>query len=99
MGGVRAVTFHYDIKDKPCNQCPEALPYSISNQHKESLCLCPELRRHILIDVNLRGHVHKIVAGAMQQYSCDHYPGTVSYTHLRAHETPEHLVCRLLLEK
>src|SRR5678815_4606241 len=26
-----------------------------------------------------------------------HYP--VSYTHLRAHETPEHLVCRLLLEK
>src|SRR5674536_266688 len=30
------------------------------------------------------------------------YPGLsapVSYTHLRAHETPEHLVCRLLLEK
>src|SRR5674536_68330 len=23
----------------------------------------------------------------------------VSYTHLRAHETPEHLVCRLLLDK
>src|SRR5678815_167135 len=23
-------------------------------------------------------------------------PGAVSYTHLRAHETPEHLVCRLL---
>src|SRR5678815_4546054 len=23
--------------------------------------------------------------------------GAVSYTHLRAHETPEHLVCRLLL--
>ena len=23
----------------------------------------------------------------------------VSYTHLRAHETPEHLVCRRLLEK
>eukprot|EP00658_Telonema_sp_P-2_P052159 TRINITY_DN40343_c0_g1_i1.p1 TRINITY_DN40343_c0_g1~~TRINITY_DN40343_c0_g1_i1.p1 ORF type:complete len:103 (-),score=24.90 TRINITY_DN40343_c0_g1_i1:76-384(-) len=29
---------------------------------------------------------------------CDGY-GAVSYTHLRAHETPEHLVCRLLLEK
>src|SRR5678816_3431249 len=26
-------------------------------------------------------------------------PKPVSYTHLRAHETPEHLVCRLLLEK
>ena len=25
--------------------------------------------------------------------------GAVSYTHLRAHETPEHIVCRLLLEK
>ena len=23
----------------------------------------------------------------------------VSYTHLRAHETPEHIVCRLLLDK
>src|SRR5674536_380169 len=28
-----------------------------------------------------------------------HRLGPVSYTHLRAHETPEHLVCRLLLEK
>eukprot|EP00658_Telonema_sp_P-2_P039081 TRINITY_DN27945_c0_g1_i1.p1 TRINITY_DN27945_c0_g1~~TRINITY_DN27945_c0_g1_i1.p1 ORF type:complete len:274 (+),score=48.20 TRINITY_DN27945_c0_g1_i1:113-934(+) len=28
-----------------------------------------------------------------------HLGEPVSYTHLRAHETPEHLVCRLLLEK
>src|SRR5678815_1204526 len=28
-----------------------------------------------------------------------HRAKAVSYTHLRAHETPEHLVCRLLLEK
>ena len=28
-----------------------------------------------------------------------HYDGTVSYTHLRAHETDSYLVCRLLLEK
>ena len=27
------------------------------------------------------------------------WPGTVSYTHLRAHETVLDLVCRLLLEK
>ena len=26
-------------------------------------------------------------------------PKPVSYTHLRAHETPEHLVCRFLLEQ
>src|SRR5674536_386309 len=30
---------------------------------------------------------------------CDQSLRPVSYTHLRAHETPEHLVCRLLLEK
>eukprot|EP00658_Telonema_sp_P-2_P029210 TRINITY_DN22250_c0_g1_i1.p1 TRINITY_DN22250_c0_g1~~TRINITY_DN22250_c0_g1_i1.p1 ORF type:complete len:387 (-),score=40.69 TRINITY_DN22250_c0_g1_i1:81-1241(-) len=29
----------------------------------------------------------------------DYLHEPVSYTHLRAHETPEHLVCRLLLEK
>src|SRR5678816_3376683 len=35
-------------------------------------------------------------------YTHEHYirrQMSVSYTHLRAHETPEHLVCRLLLEK
>src|SRR5678815_4939065 len=31
--------------------------------------------------------------------ACVHDTIAVSYTHLRAHETPEHLVCRLLLEK
>eukprot|EP00658_Telonema_sp_P-2_P029822 TRINITY_DN22626_c0_g2_i2.p1 TRINITY_DN22626_c0_g2~~TRINITY_DN22626_c0_g2_i2.p1 ORF type:complete len:246 (-),score=55.47 TRINITY_DN22626_c0_g2_i2:75-812(-) len=39
-------------------------------------------------------------ATAIALDSCkDHKPEAVSYTHLRAHETPEHLVCRLLLEK
>src|SRR5678815_3091151 len=33
--------------------------------------------------------------GAASLVSANH---AVSYTHLRAHETPEHLVCRLLLE-
>src|SRR5678815_5958691 len=37
-----------------------------------------------------RGHKAFVIEGD---------PSTVSYTHLRAHETPEHLVCRLLLEK
>ena len=31
--------------------------------------------------------------------SLGRWQASVSYTHLRAHETPEHLVCRLLLEK
>src|SRR5678816_3914670 len=33
------------------------------------------------------------------QTDTDFLHKAVSYTHLRAHETPEHLVCRLLLEK
>src|SRR5674536_225378 len=37
--------------------------------------------------------------GAGDRVSFITYNTPVSYTHLRAHETPEHLVCRLLLEK
>ena len=36
---------------------------------------------------------------AMAQHVIETLGDPVSYTHLRAHETPEHLVCRLLLEK
>eukprot|EP00658_Telonema_sp_P-2_P037414 TRINITY_DN26917_c0_g1_i1.p1 TRINITY_DN26917_c0_g1~~TRINITY_DN26917_c0_g1_i1.p1 ORF type:complete len:109 (-),score=36.79 TRINITY_DN26917_c0_g1_i1:16-342(-) len=38
---------------------------------------------------------HKLLRRTSYRASTD----PVSYTHLRAHETPEHLVCRLLLEK
>ena len=37
------------------------------------------------------------LGGAVRDFTEPAAP--VSYTHLRAHETPEHLVCRLLLEK
>src|SRR5674536_63338 len=43
-----------------------------------------------------------LVAPFLCTYTSFFLPSTVcsvSYTHLRAHETPEHLVCRLLLEK
>eukprot|EP00658_Telonema_sp_P-2_P013919 TRINITY_DN15276_c0_g1_i9.p1 TRINITY_DN15276_c0_g1~~TRINITY_DN15276_c0_g1_i9.p1 ORF type:complete len:603 (-),score=111.42 TRINITY_DN15276_c0_g1_i9:14-1822(-) len=45
------------------------------------------------------------MGGSFKSMSMDFTPKAkspslpVSYTHLRAHETPEHLVCRLLLEK
>src|SRR5678815_736611 len=35
----------------------------------------------------------KLTAG-QAAFNKAHSTGTVSYTHLRAHETPEHLVCR-----
>src|SRR5678815_4424311 len=39
---------------------------------------------------------HTVIQWNIVQYD---FTRAVSYTHLRAHETPEHLVCRLLLEK
>src|SRR5674536_339628 len=45
------------------------------------------------IRLNLRFVFPRVTKNA----ECKFIP--VSYTHLRAHETPEHLVCRLLLEK
>ena len=38
------------------------------------------------------------IAIAIVMFSADRGAGTVSYTHLRAHETVLDLVCRLLLE-
>src|SRR5450756_2766180 len=39
------------------------------------------------------------VSESSQESSMGTFPGPVSYTHLRAHETRHDLVCRLLLEK
>ena len=41
----------------------------------------------------------EVIAILSSGISFNRYLKPVSYTHLRAHETPEHLVCRLLLEK
>src|SRR5678815_2449890 len=40
-----------------------------------------------------------VLAALAESAAVNNYTKPVSYTHLRAHETPEHLVCRLLLEK
>eukprot|EP00658_Telonema_sp_P-2_P014551 TRINITY_DN15531_c0_g1_i19.p1 TRINITY_DN15531_c0_g1~~TRINITY_DN15531_c0_g1_i19.p1 ORF type:complete len:771 (-),score=188.37 TRINITY_DN15531_c0_g1_i19:75-2387(-) len=40
-----------------------------------------------------------IACRALFNFCLENAGEAVSYTHLRAHETPEHLVCRLLLEK
>eukprot|EP00658_Telonema_sp_P-2_P031507 TRINITY_DN23555_c0_g1_i1.p1 TRINITY_DN23555_c0_g1~~TRINITY_DN23555_c0_g1_i1.p1 ORF type:complete len:519 (+),score=74.25 TRINITY_DN23555_c0_g1_i1:193-1749(+) len=42
---------------------------------------------------------YNVFIQSTQRYVNSLVQGAVSYTHLRAHETPEHLVCRLLLEK
>ena len=40
-----------------------------------------------------------IISNSLKAWEESHLHGAVSYTHLRAHETREDLVCRLLLEK
>eukprot|EP00831_Metopus_contortus_P075486 TRINITY_DN69258_c0_g1_i1.p2 TRINITY_DN69258_c0_g1~~TRINITY_DN69258_c0_g1_i1.p2 ORF type:complete len:150 (+),score=42.68 TRINITY_DN69258_c0_g1_i1:123-572(+) len=49
----------------------------------------------------LRRNINKVLAGpsTTSNYSKMNKSYPVSYTHLRAHETSLHLVCRLLLEK
>src|SRR5678815_1728776 len=47
------------------------------------------------IDAMAHGGDPAAAAGAVPRAGGDHAARPVSYTHLRAHETPEHLVCRL----
>eukprot|EP00658_Telonema_sp_P-2_P046192 TRINITY_DN3430_c0_g1_i14.p1 TRINITY_DN3430_c0_g1~~TRINITY_DN3430_c0_g1_i14.p1 ORF type:complete len:406 (+),score=88.08 TRINITY_DN3430_c0_g1_i14:213-1430(+) len=49
--------------------------------------------------VSFRPELELLLNSVSPSYNVLIYSGPVSYTHLRAHETPEHLVCRLLLEK
>src|SRR5678815_6084848 len=67
-----------------------------------------ELREHLLRPPVGADLEHRIDPHIAERLAVLHAPGdradvhrpepvAVSYTHLRAHETPEHLVCRLLL--
>eukprot|EP00658_Telonema_sp_P-2_P083965 TRINITY_DN9208_c0_g1_i1.p3 TRINITY_DN9208_c0_g1~~TRINITY_DN9208_c0_g1_i1.p3 ORF type:complete len:161 (-),score=42.58 TRINITY_DN9208_c0_g1_i1:92-574(-) len=61
---------------------------------------CTGTTGYPIVDAAMRellttGYMH----GRMRLLTASFLIKTVSYTHLRAHETPEHLVCRLLLEK
>ena len=46
-----------------------------------------------------RGYLKRIFAASLVANTLQYSITSVSYTHLRAHETLRHLVCRLLLEK
>eukprot|EP00831_Metopus_contortus_P052080 TRINITY_DN43723_c0_g1_i1.p1 TRINITY_DN43723_c0_g1~~TRINITY_DN43723_c0_g1_i1.p1 ORF type:complete len:120 (-),score=14.89 TRINITY_DN43723_c0_g1_i1:12-371(-) len=63
-----------------------------------SLKLGPEVKKSIEFEIQLDVD---FLGGRLEICSWSHVlcVDTVSYTHLRAHETSLHLVCRLLLEK
>ena len=49
---------------------------------------------------HLQGHTHPYyIGGRLEGVQLPIHYDSVSYTHLRAHETGRNLVCRLLLEK
>ena len=61
--------------------------------NEEAVC------RRILAEFGLPGTSHIVNGHVPVQEKNGESPITVSYTHLRAHETDSYLVCRLLLEK
>ena len=48
---------------------------------------------------SVKNSVHKVLSATNSWLFSQTHNSPVSYTHLRAHETSLHLVCRLLLEK
>src|SRR5678815_3251468 len=69
------------------------------NAAEEGADVARDVRRpvHALQIRQSRAHPRRLEATRLADDPRRHV--AVSYTHLRAHETPEHLVCRLLLEK
>ena len=87
--GCSASHFQVEPNTHTCPVClglPGALP--VPNQTACDYC--------IKLGLSLGCSINKETFFERKNYF---YPDPVSYTHLRAHETPEHLVCRLLLEK
>ena len=78
-------------------------------QLMEALQLAFELDRRVLVEQGLAnprevncavmGFGEEVTPSVVEQPVREDDLEPVSYTHLRAHETPAHLVCRLLLEK
>ena len=77
--------------NRPLKEAPSHLPDNACSLARSNLELVLSYEGDIF-----DGYVLPQVCDTTQHLS-DIWP--VSYTHLRAHETPEHLVCRLLLEK
>src|SRR5678815_2625637 len=76
---------HHSLPDTPPTQIPTHTSYH-SSFSRLSNCNV----RHL----NTVNEAHPL----LHHLHPHSYTKPVSYTHLRAHETPEHLVCRLLLE-
>eukprot|EP00658_Telonema_sp_P-2_P009376 TRINITY_DN13512_c0_g1_i2.p1 TRINITY_DN13512_c0_g1~~TRINITY_DN13512_c0_g1_i2.p1 ORF type:complete len:252 (+),score=70.42 TRINITY_DN13512_c0_g1_i2:80-835(+) len=93
LGEERAQVFLYEDMwadfDSELDRLARFLDMTLSDRKFEAI------KDHTAISAMKHRKVVTVNKGGFGGYK--KYP--VSYTHLRAHETPEHLVCRLLLEK
>src|SRR5678815_5899552 len=83
------------LSSRLSNHCPQHIHLRCLNSTLLSLCHAPCLRpiqqyrcQHSFLYCSLHLFVHIFIF--QDGVYCSY---TVSYTHLRAHETPEHLVC------
>src|SRR5678815_6186489 len=100
----------WNTGSRSCSACPillidfSFLYFSVPSglnafSSKKNRILSPDVRKYSSA-TRLCSCVEKIETISLGSNSWTNSSAlAVSYTHLRAHETPEHLVCRLLLEK
>src|SRR5665647_673870 len=67
---------------------------ALGGQHTIQPAVAAQIRAQFHLDQPFYIQYYEYIKGALTLNF-----GTVSYTHLRAHETDSYLVCRLLLEK
>src|SRR5678816_1628510 len=61
----------------------------------EAIGITERAAHRIVVELAEAGYISRKRNGRRNQYTIKPHLPPVSYTHLRAHETPEHLVCRL----
>eukprot|EP00658_Telonema_sp_P-2_P070923 TRINITY_DN60283_c0_g1_i2.p1 TRINITY_DN60283_c0_g1~~TRINITY_DN60283_c0_g1_i2.p1 ORF type:complete len:387 (-),score=88.50 TRINITY_DN60283_c0_g1_i2:65-1225(-) len=91
-----AMLIQYGSKSVLCDAL-EAAPWDGSDQ--AIAAYLAQIISHKYGDFFVAGCFYDSSCWGSAQKSAAASSSPVSYTHLRAHETPEHLVCRLLLEK
>eukprot|EP00658_Telonema_sp_P-2_P041302 TRINITY_DN29528_c0_g1_i1.p1 TRINITY_DN29528_c0_g1~~TRINITY_DN29528_c0_g1_i1.p1 ORF type:complete len:564 (-),score=203.78 TRINITY_DN29528_c0_g1_i1:2-1693(-) len=86
--------FDYSFTDLSSNTIPLQSSSPTDSDHTKAIIIGSVITACLVL-VLVAVVIRAVRAGKQNE---DGYEA-VSYTHLRAHETPEHLVCRLLLEK
>eukprot|EP00658_Telonema_sp_P-2_P004948 TRINITY_DN1184_c0_g1_i1.p1 TRINITY_DN1184_c0_g1~~TRINITY_DN1184_c0_g1_i1.p1 ORF type:complete len:300 (-),score=100.31 TRINITY_DN1184_c0_g1_i1:20-919(-) len=89
------------IKPQYVDQIPKAVKGTVLEllTKKDTRNVKDYIIEELELENVLDRNIEDLSGGELQRFAIGVVFVPVSYTHLRAHETPEHLVCRLLLEK